>query len=200
MISGMPETSLQRESSSHSLIRRVQRDDRAAWERLAALYGPVVYEWARQQGLQADDAADVMQDVFAALMKNIHDFAPSGTFRGWMWTVTRNKIHDHFRRRAERDVAIGGTAAYDQLQQLAETPPLIDSIQGQQETSGIHRRALELMQTDFEPQTWQAFWRTTIEGESAEDVAGELGVSKWTIYKAKARVLQRLRDEFGDLL
>ena len=56
------------------------------------------------------------------------------------------------------------------------------------------------MRTDFEPQTWQAFWRTTIQGESPSDVAAELGVSKWTVYKAKSRVLQRLRDEFDDLL
>lgn len=196
----MAPLSLQHESSSKSLIRRVQKNDRLAWERLSSLYGPVVYDWARRQGLQPNDSADVMQDVFTALMNNIADFAHAGSFRGWLWTVTRNKVRDHFRRQMELDMAAGGTAAYDRMLQLPESPPQIDSTTGQQEVSGVHRRALELMQTDFEPQTWQAFWRTMIENQSPIDVAADLGVSKWTVYKAKARVLQRLREEFAELL
>ena len=105
----MAETALHRESSSRSLIRRVQLDDRRAWEQLSRLYGPVVYEWARQNGLQPDDAADVMQDVFAGLMKNIASYSHDGSFRGWLWTVTRNKVRDHFRKRAGRDNASGGS-------------------------------------------------------------------------------------------
>lgn len=196
----MPESSQQRESSSRSLIRRVQRDDHVAWERLSALYGPVIYEWARQNGLQPPDASDVMQEVFATLMKNIGGYSPDGSFRGWLWTVTRNKVRDFHRRRLSREIGAGGTAAYDQMQNLPDIPPLADSDVGKQETSGVHRRALELMKTDFEPNTWQAFWRTTIGNENPAAVATDLGVSKWTVYKAKSRVLQRLRDEFSDLL
>ena len=197
----MPESSSpHRESSSRSLIRRVQRNDRAAWERLSALYGPVVYEWARQNGLQPQDASDVMQDVFAALMKNIGGYSPDGSFRGWLWTVTRNKVHDFHRRRAAREFAAGGTAAMDQLLQLPDSPPLAASNLGQEEASGVYRRALELMKTDFEPQTWQAFWRTSVGNEDPASVAAGLGVSKWTVYKARSRVLQRLREEFADLI
>lgn len=196
----MPPSSQQREQSSQSLIRRVQRNDRVAWERLSTLYGPVIYEWARQNGLQPPDASDVMQEVFAALMKNIGNYSPDGSFRGWLWTVTRNKVHDFHRRRAAQEIAAGGTAAYDQMLNLSDMPPLAESELGKQETSGVHRRALELMKTDFEPKTWQAFWRTTIGNEDPLAVAAELGVSKWTVYKARSRVLQRLRDEFADLL
>ena len=200
----MTSTPIQRSdsSTSASLIRRVQSDDRPAWEKLSKLYGPVVYEWARQNGLQPQDAADVMQDVFQSLAKNINKFSQeaSGTFRGWLWTVSRNKVQDHFRRKAGKDNAAGGSEAYNRLLQMPDAPPLSDSDVGQVEASGIHQRALELMKTDFEPQTWQAFWRTTIDGTSPADVARDLGVSKWTVYKARSRVLQRLREEFADLL
>ena len=120
-------TSQHREPSSRSLIRRVQRNDRQAWERLTALYGPVVYEWARQNGLQPQDASDVMQEVFAALMRSIGAYTPDGSFRGWLWRVTRNKVLDFYRRKSARELATGGTAAHDQLQQWPETPPLDDS-------------------------------------------------------------------------
>lgn len=190
------------ESTSASLIRRVQRHDRDAWERLSAVYGPVVYEWARQNGLQPPDAADVMQDVFQTLMQSIGRYReqPSGSFRGWLWTVTRNKVRDQHRKRMNQDAAIGGTDAYSRLLQMPEDPPLNESDLGKCEASGVKRRAMDLMKTDFETQTWQAFWRTTIHGEAASDVARDLGVSKWTVYKARSRVLQRLREEFAELL
>lgn len=200
----MPQTPPQSRDSSTcaSLIRRVQNDDRVAWERLSTLYGPVVYGWARQNGLQPQDAADVMQDVFQSLTKNIgkYQHAANGTFRGWLWTVTRNQVRDHFRNFAGQDKAAGGSEAYRRLLQMPEIPPNRDSEAGQSEKSGIQQRALELMKTDFETQTWQAFWRTTVQGESPTDVASDLGVSKWTVYKARSRVLQRLREEFAELL
>lgn len=188
-------------TSSQSLLRRVKQNDPSAWERLSNLYGPVVYQWGRQQyGLQPNDAADVMQDVFTSVMDHVDAIELGGSFRGWLWTVTRNKVRDHFRLCAERNAAAGGTANHDQLLQLPESPPETSSDVGQKETSGVHRRALELMKTDFETQTWQAFWRTTIDGASPTDVADELGISKWSVYKARSRVLQRLREEFADLM
>ena len=189
-------------TTSESLIRRVQRDDRVAWERLSQLYGPVVYQWAKESGLQSQDAADVMQEVFQTLTKNVGKFAqsPSSTFRGWLWTVTRNKIYDFHRRKDNQAQAAGGTEALAGFMQISEQPPAPDSDIGKDEASGIHQRALDLMKTDFEPQTWQAFWRTTIDGVSPAEVATELGLSKWSVYKARSRVLQRLREEFADLL
>ena len=190
-------------STSASLIRRAQRADQASWEQLSKLYGPVVYEWARQTGLQSQDAADVMQEVFQSLTQNIGKFnreTASGSFRGWLWTITRNKVRDHHRRLAGREKAAGGTEAYLRLLQMAAAPPPSDSDVGRAEESGVHQRALELMKTDFELRTWQAFWQTTIEGLAPAEVAANLGVSKWTVYKARSRVLQRLREEFADLL
>ena len=190
------------ESSAGSLIRRAQNHDRAAWERLSKVYGPVVYDWARHHGLQPDDASDVMQTVFQTLLQNIGRFSDmkGSSFRGWLWTITRNKAHDHFREIQRRAPATGGTTAHLRLTEWPDTPPEADSALGLAEHSGIHRRAVELMKKDFEPNTWQAFWRTMIDGQPANEVAEELGISRWAVYKARSRVLQRLREEFEDLI
>jgi RNA polymerase sigma-70 factor (ECF subfamily) len=98
-------------SISSSLLERVRARDPQAWERLACLYGPLVYGWARQQGLQDADAGDVVQEVFGTVAARIADFrrdGPGASFRGWLWTITRNKLGDHFRRRASRPQAAGG--------------------------------------------------------------------------------------------
>jgi RNA polymerase sigma-70 factor (ECF subfamily) len=61
-------------------------------------------------------------------------------------------------------------------------------------------RAIELLQNDFEPVTWKAFWETTVESRPAEEVAAEIGVTENAVYLAKSRVLRRLRAELAGLL
>jgi len=61
-------------STSTSLIDRVRARDGDAWARLARLYTPLVWGWARKSGLQASDAADVVQEVFLAVAGAIDNF------------------------------------------------------------------------------------------------------------------------------
>lgn len=206
LISRMAESSFRNPSSSSStslsLLSRVRASEPAAWERLTRLYGPVVYRWARQAGLQPQDASDVMQDVFQSLTTNIGKFehqANGGGFRGWLWTIARNKIRDHYRHLKGKAQAAGGTAALDQIHQLPESPPETSTESGSIEIGNLHRRAMELVRGDFEERTWQAFWRTAVEGDAPADVAGDMGISVWAVYKARSRVLGRLRQELDGL-
>ncbi|HEX4610057.1 MAG TPA: LysR family transcriptional regulator, partial [Urbifossiella sp.] len=63
----------------------------------------------------------------------------------------------------------------------------------------LYRRAIELMESSFEPKSCRAFW-LLVAGRSAREAAAELGMSPAAVYTAKSRILARLRDEFGDLL
>jgi RNA polymerase sigma-70 factor (ECF subfamily) len=56
------------------------------------------------------------------------------------------------------------------------------------------------MQTDFEPNTWQACWQLVTSGDSVAQVAGRLGMTENAVYLAKSRVLRRLREELEELL
>ena len=56
------------------------------------------------------------------------------------------------------------------------------------------------MKSDFEPATWQAFWRVVTQGESGVEVARDLGMSVNAVYVAKHRVLRRLREELEGML
>jgi len=112
-------------STSSSLLERVKTNEPEAWRRLVKLYAPVVYGWGRRAGLQAQDASDVVQDVFAAVVAAIGQFSasqPGDSFRGWLWTITRNKVRDLFRRAQRSPGAPGGTEAQQQLAQIAKPP------------------------------------------------------------------------------
>ena len=55
------------------------------------------------------------------------------------------------------------------------------------------------MRHEFQPTTWNAFWKTAVEGASPKDVGRELGMSPGAVYVAKSRVIARLRDEISQL-
>lgn len=187
-------------STSSDLISRLRAHDPSAWERLVQLYGPLVFYWCRRAGLQHDIAADVFQEVFSAIAANVGNYQQrkGSNFRGWLWTITQNKIHDHFRRLAKHEQAVGGSTAQQQLANVASYQPDEDADEEDlNELSGLLHRALNVVRCEFEQRTWQAFWRTAVDGEESAAVATDLGVTPNTIRQARSRVLRRLRDELG---
>jgi RNA polymerase sigma-70 factor (ECF subfamily) len=191
-------------SLAPSLLVRLRAHEADAWRRLTDLYGPVVYDWCRRAGLQAEDAADIGQEVFQAVALHLEGFRrerPGDTFRGWLWTITQNKLRDHWRRQQARPRAAGGSSAQERLLEVAAEESLASgSSATAEESTSLFRRALELIRGEFEERTWQAFWRVTVDGRSPADVAAELGLSAGAVYVAKSRVLRRFRDELGDLV
>ena len=190
-------------SLGSSLLELLRANSPEAWRRLIHLFGPLVYRWCRGRGLQAADAADVGQDVFRAVAANIGQFRrdrPNDSFRGWLWTVTRNKIADHWRRRQKHPEASGGTDAQMRFANIAAEEPTGSDEPADPETPGsLYQRALELIQGEFQERTWQAFWHVTVDGRTPADAAAELGMTVNSVYLAKSRVLRRLREELGDL-
>lgn len=179
------------------MIERVRERDPEAWRRLARLYTPLVYRWARQCDLQASDAADVAQEVFTAVARNIDSFRhdhSEASFRGWLWTITRNQVRLHYRRSKDRPEARGGSTANFLLDQHPEEDGPSEPDALNEEASLVHR-AVALLKADFQPRTWQAFWRMVVDEESASEVGEELGMTPSAVRQAKYRVLCRLQAE-----
>ena len=89
-------------SISSSLLERIRAGDQEAWHRLVGIFGPLVYRWAREFGVQAADTGDIVQEVFRAVSLNVGRFrrdCADDSFRGWLWIIARNKVHDYFRAR-----------------------------------------------------------------------------------------------------
>lgn len=191
-------------STSTSLLERVKNHDQEAWRRFVDIYGPLVYWWARQSDLSPEDAADVFQQVFAAVAANLAGFRrdrPQDTFLGWLRVIARNKIRDHFRRRLGEPTARGGTHAKDILEQVPERlPEPTADRSGPSEAGGVAHRAAELVRASVEDHTWRAFWSLAIEGRKAADVAEDLGMNVRAVYESKYRVMRKLRQEMKNLI
>ena len=194
-------------SISTTLLIRLRDQQPEAWERLMRVFGPLAYQWCRRAGLSPPDAADATQEIFRSVATGLPRFRrdrPGDTFRGWLATIAQNRIRDHFRRQAGRPAAPGGTGFHELLQNVPD--PGESSFDAgpegsaEMERRGVMRRTLDCVRAEFETTTWTAFWRTTVDGASPIDVAAELGASLNAVYKAKGRVLRRLRDELDGLL
>jgi RNA polymerase sigma-70 factor, ECF subfamily len=190
-------------SISSTLLDQIRARQPEAWRRLVDLYGPVVYRWCRQLGVNEADAADVVQEVFASVLTGLERFRrdrQGDSFGAWLRTVTRHRVIDHFRRRQGQADAEGGTNAYRQLLDLAESTAESTLSPAVEKDGPFSRRVLDLVRVEFENRTWEAFWRIVIDGQTPAEAAAGMGLSLTAVYKAKSRVLRRLRKELNDVL
>lgn len=191
-------------SISSSLLVGVRSFRADAWRRLVHIYGPLVYHWCLRAGLNRPDAEDLGQEVFRAVAARIDTFErrkASDTFGGWLRTITRHKVADHWRKKSRQPNTIDSP---DLIQSIPNQPNTLleeDTSDEEREEirSVVYQRALELIRTEFRESSWKAFWGTAVEGRATADVASDLNMTQMAVRKAKSRVLRRLREEFDGL-
>src|SRR5262249_1383208 len=124
----------------------------------------------------------------------LNSFTGAGdrSFLAWLRAVTLNRWRDLTRRAAARpctadSATLGAVAGADDLALVITA----------EDRDFLIRRALQIMQTDFEPTTWRACWERVVAGRPAAEVAAELGVAVGVVYAATYRVIRRLRSELA---
>ena len=175
--------------TSLSLLERAKSGSNPDWDRLVALYQPLVYNWLRRHGLTHHAAEELTQDVLVVVLRELGDFAHPGrpgAFRGWLRVILRNKVHDHFRRLGREPGGEGGTEAQLRFAHLSDPGPAEEGSDDATERQFL-RRCCETIRPEFHDRTWQAFWATAVEGRSAPDVAADLGMTPVGVRVAKKK-------------
>ena len=185
---------------SSSLLGGIKDSQEDAWRRVSLLYAPLIYLWCRQNGIQSSDCDDLVQEVLRAVVSRVGEFERTraeGSFRGWLRTITRNKIGDFIRVNRRRQQLFDEMASLTGPSPSAAAGSAKDAVK--EETRLVFNQVLELIRTTFEEATWRAFLRVVMDGASPREVAQELGISVESVYQAKSRVLRRIRDELREL-
>ena len=179
-----------------SLILRLPDGvDAEAWEEFSAIYEPIVYRFARRNGLQDADAHELVQDVMLSVSRAVRNWVPDkrrGRFRTWLFRIAKNHLIDQLRKRRP-DQGSGKTSQLAALGQVAE-PQHSEQLWQDEYRREMFRSASAHVQSLVKPQTWQAFWRTAIEGQDIAFVAQSLGMSVTAVYIARCRVIHRLKN------
>ena len=181
-----------------SLLLRIRDPhDGEAWRQFVKIYASVVYGFARKRGLQDADAADLMQEVFRAIAGAAGrlEYDPRrGSFRAWLYTVTRNKLYNFLDGRKRQVQGSGDSGAQEMLEEKSIHEEDAAAWDREYERR-LFAWAAEQVRGEFQQATWQAFWQTAVEGKNAREVGTALGLSPGAVYVAKSRVLARLKQQ-----
>jgi len=183
-------------STRVTLLARLRQDgDSDAWKTFVNLYTPLVFRFCRSRGLQDADSRDVTQQVLAIVHRTIGKFEydrQRGRFRNWLGAVTGHEITRNQRKQRRPGKGVGDGWG-DDVAKLATATS--DPMWVEEFNSYIFERALERIRPEFEPEVWQAFELTWLKDTKPKDAAGKIGKPSAWVYKARYKVIERLRKE-----
>jgi len=89
------------------LLARIAEGDLEAFQTFYDRYAGRVLAYVRQLSRNREGAEDVVQEVFVAVWRRAASFRPDrGDPAGWLYTITRNKLVDLWRRQGETAAAL----------------------------------------------------------------------------------------------
>jgi len=188
------------ETRQSLLVRLKDRADGEAWQEFTEIYQPLIFRLACQRGLQHADAEDLVQQVLSAVARAIDRWEADpqrARFRTWLSRIASNAIINALTRgRADR--ATGDSQLQELLaEQPASNEPASELLRIEHRRE-VFRWAARQIQTEFQPDTWNSFWLTAVEGREVAEVARELNRSEGAVYAARSRVMRRLRQKVND--
>lgn len=198
------------ERTRKSLIARLENwEDHKTWDEFYRTYWRLIYSVALKSGLREEEAWDVVQETILTIAKqskkNMYD-PNQGSFKLWLWNMTRWRINDQFRQR-KKDTAmlIHGTAEDDSQPHPIERIPdegksSFDQLWESEWKKNMLSAALERTKAKVSPKQFQIFDYYVQREYTATEVCKKLGVTIAQVYLAKHRVGSTLKKEFEYLM
>jgi RNA polymerase sigma-70 factor (ECF subfamily) len=183
--------------TSVSFLDALRSDpDDQRWRMLVELYSPLIRSWLVRGGAAAGDVEDLSQNVLMVVVRRFPEFQRQpqvGAFRSWLRTIAVNCLRDHWRGGANQPVAGGGTSFQGMIEQLSDPQSPLSQLWDREHQEQVAGYLLNKVRGECSEINWQAFQRFVLNGQSADEVARELGISANMVFIAKSRILARLR-------
>jgi RNA polymerase sigma-70 factor (ECF subfamily) len=174
--------------SDADLVARVLAGELDCYEVLVRRYQDRLFRMAFGMVLDADTAADLVQDAFVRAYTNLARCRDPARFRVWLYTTLRHRAVDYLREKRRADVS------------LDTAPP--GSLDRALATGGDHaeryalRTALETALAELTPPLRDAFMLRHVEELSVAEVAEVLDVTESAVKMRVHRAREQLRDWF----
>jgi RNA polymerase sigma factor (sigma-70 family) len=176
-----------------TLLERLRDpQDQEAWREFDGNYRELILIYARNRGLQPQDAEDVCQLVLIALVKGLPGFAydrERGRFRSYLGRVVAGAIQRHVQRPSCTRPAPDSTL----LENLIASAATVDADWEREWMLHHFRLAMRSLRATFEPQSVVVFEHLRAGGE-VSDTARRFGMSIGAVQKIKQRVGARLAE------
>jgi RNA polymerase sigma-70 factor (ECF subfamily) len=173
------------------LLRVRDPEDRTAWFEFFEIYAPMIASYARAHGLSGADADEVRDQCLEVLVRRMPgcEYRRSqGGFKGWLFRIAKGKIVDFLRRPSAR------RAETEELGRVEDQEPTPDELWEKHWRDEHLRYCLEEVRAKEPKRSFEAFELLLAEDLSVSEVCARLGMSPDQVYKAKSRVLKRVRE------
>jgi RNA polymerase sigma-70 factor (ECF subfamily) len=190
-----------------SLISRLRDlDDAESWRAFFDTYWELLYNVARQSGLDDSAAQDVVQDTVIGVARKMPEFRydpVKGSFKHWLLRIVRRRIIDHLRRvyrqppRAEH-----APEALDEEDPDAVADPAserIDVAWEEEWEQRVLQAAIEQVKREVNPKHFQIFDYAVLKEWPVAKVAQTLRVNAAQIYLARHRVGRAVKQRANGL-
>lgn len=176
----------------NELARLASEGDTEAFEEIYRRYRRLVYAVALRMTGNREDAEDLTQDSFVALLRKIGSFRGDATFVSWLYRLTINQVLMHFRRRRSRPE--------DQTPDGEVPEPGYSLARPFNSTHMIDRIAIERAVQQLPRGYRTTFILYDVEGHEHEEIARmtkrTAGTSKSQLHKARARLRELLSSRW----
>ena len=183
-----------------SLIRRLKNwDDQESWRDFFETYWRLIYRAARRSGLNAFEAEEVVQDTIISVCRGLKDFdlnPARGSFKNWLFGLTRWRILDRLRKQARQAAVTNGRAG--SAEALAEQVPdpaanELEALWEAEWRQNLLAAALAKLKAQIKPKQFQVYYLHVIKEQPAREVSQLLRVNVGQVYLIKHRVGHRLK-------
>lgn len=163
---------------------------------------PRLLDFIRKRIPDADDAEDILQDVFFQLLESYRLTKPVEEVTAWLFTVARNKITDRFRKKKpeslEKQLAYVNDDDGERLSLLDLLPAQTDLPEMALLRSALMDE-LEAALDELPPEQREVFVLHEIEGKSFNEISEMKGVGVNTLLSRKRYAVLYLRERLRDL-
>jgi RNA polymerase sigma-70 factor (ECF subfamily) len=179
---------------------RINPTDESAWRDFVARYGPKILRWCRNWKLQEADSEDVTQSVLVKLARQMRrfDYDPSGSFRGWLKTLTAHALSDFLAARKRTGHGSGDSDVWESLQSVEARTELATQLEAEYDQE-LLAEAMARIRLRVAVNKWKAFELTAIDGLSGAAAAAQLGMKVATVFTAKSKVQKLIQEEIRKL-
>lgn len=160
-----------------------------AWTELVERYSRLVYFIAFKSGLNADDAADVVQNVFVTVLRRLESLRERDRFSSWLITTARRESWHY--KSSKKELPL------DEEVDVADQLPSTEESLIEWEQAYITRRAMERLGDRCRRLITAIF--LTEDRPSYQEIGAELGIAIGSIGPIRARCLKQLRAHITDL-
>lgn len=188
-----------------TLLQRLKNwQDQSSWQDFFDTYWKLIYNVARKRGLNEAEAQDVVQETMVSVAKHMPTFKydPAiGSFKAWLWNLTRWRIRDQFRKRetlAEDDSSVTDDPATNTSLEDRVVDPAsqeLERLWDAEWENNLLNAAVAKVKRRVDPQNFQIFDLYVNKEWAPAKVAKAFGIPVGQVYLAKHRVTDLIKEE-----